>query len=147
MLRVIFGDTDKSIYNTSVYFNNSYEEEWFDDELVKGIVRDVDRSEVISSHCIMSPVLGQIPPVTLSGGTKTLILILNERDKIFNASQCGDNCAKWILRIAKEHDITINLRHIMDFGDEPFALFIENTKQTVHTMKELIPIAHSLLKQ
>ena len=30
---------------------------------------------------------------------KTLLLILNEPDKIFNASTCGDNCAKWILEI------------------------------------------------
>ncbi|MCM1132266.1 MAG: DUF4869 domain-containing protein [Ruminococcus flavefaciens] len=147
MLKVIFGDTDKSIYNTSVYFNNSYEEDWFTDELVKQIVKDVDKSEIISTNCILSPVLGQIPPITLSGGTKTLILILKEQNKVFNASQCGDNCAKWILQISKTYDITINLRHIMDFGCEPFDLFIENTNQKVHTMKELIPIAHELLKK
>ncbi len=147
MLKVIFGDIDNAIYSTSVYFNNSYEEEWLENDLVRLIIKDVDKSEVLSKNCISSPVLGQITPIALSGGTKTLILILNERDKIFNASQCGDNCAKWILQIAKEYDITINLRHIMEFGDEPFKLFIENTGQTVNTMKELIPIAHKLLRK
>ena len=52
-------------------------------------------SEVLSDECINSPVLGQIPPERLSGGVKTLLLILNEPDRIFNASTCGDNCAKW----------------------------------------------------
>ena len=147
MLRVYFGDMENSIYNTSMYFSNSYEEEWFDDKLVKDMVLDVDKSEVKGPNCIQSPVLGQIPPITLSGGVKTLILILKEQDKVFNASQCGDNCAKWILKIAEEStkDIRINLRHIMDFGDEPFEMFIENTNQIVHSMKELIPIAHELL--
>ena len=38
--------------------------------------------------------------------------------KIFNASACGDNCAKWILRIAGKKNLTINLHHIMDFGKD-----------------------------
>ena len=45
--------------------------------------------------------LGQIPPERLSGGVKTLLLILNEPDRIFNASTCGDNCAKWIVEIGR----------------------------------------------
>lgn len=60
---------------------------------------------------------------------------------MFNASTCGDNCAKWILKLAEERDITINLRHIMDFGNEDFLVHILNTNQIVHNMKELVPIA------
>ena len=44
------------------------------------------------------------------GGVKTLILMKNMPQKVFNASTCGDNCAKWILNIAQNQDITINLR-------------------------------------
>lgn len=94
---------------------------------------------------INSPILGVITPTKLSGGTKTLILIDNETDKIFNASTCGDNCAKWLLEMGREKDITINLRHIMDFGKDSFELLVLNTNQTVNTMKELIPIAHGLI--
>ena len=79
----------------------------------KTIMKDVDDSDVLSGECIKSPVLGQIPPERLSGGVKTLLLMLNEPDKIFNASTCGDNCAKWILEIGKQKDLTINLRHMM----------------------------------
>lgn len=41
----------------------------------------------------------------------------------------------------RERDITINLRHIMDFGNTEFSARILNTEQMVHSMKELVPIA------
>ena len=58
--------------------------------------------------------LGVISPTSLSGGVKTLILIDNIPEMVFNASNCGDNCAAWLLKLGKEKDVTINLRHIMD---------------------------------
>ena len=75
-------------------------------------------------------------------------LMLNEPDKIFNASTCGDNCAKWILEIGKQKDLTINLRHMMGFGkDTEFEIRIQNGGEVVHSMKELIPIANRYLKE
>lgn len=118
MLSIIYGDMQNSIHNTNVYFKNTYEPEWFESDLAKKIVKDIDNSDVLSGECINSPVLGQIPPERLSGGVKTLLLMLNEPDKIFNASTCGDNCAKWILEIGKQKDLTINLRHMMGFGKD-----------------------------
>lgn len=148
MLTIIYGDAENSIYNTSVYFKNSYESEWLETDLAKEMIKDVDDSEVLSGECINSPVLGQIPPERLSGGVKTLLLILNEPEKVFNASTCGDNCAKWILEIGKMKDVTINLRHMMSFGpDTEFEIKIENGGEIVHSMKELIPIAHRYLNE
>ena len=148
MLTIIYGDESNCVYNTNVYFKNTYEPEWFETELAKQIVQEVDDSEVLSSECIQSPVLGQIPPERLSGGVKTLLLILNEPEKIFNASTCGDNCAKWILEIGKREDVTINLRHMMDFGkDTVFEIKIKNGGEIVHSMKELIPIASKYLNE
>lgn len=51
--------------------------------------------------------MGKIVPTALSGGVKTLILMKNERSCIFNASTCGDNCAKWILKLSEMDDLTI----------------------------------------
>ncbi len=148
MLTIIYGDEPRSIYNTNVYFKNTYESEWLESELAKKMIQDVDDSEVLSGECIKSPVLGQIPPERLSGGVKTLLLMLNEPDRIFNASTCGDNCAKWILEIAKQKDLTINLRHMMNFGkDTDFEIKIKNGGEVVHSMKELIPIASKYLNQ
>ena len=70
------------------------------------MIRDVDHSEVLDSGVIDSPLLGKIPPTKLSGGVKTLILVRFEPEKVFNASTCGDNCAKWLLKIAEKEDRT-----------------------------------------
>ena len=82
--------------------------------------------------------LGKIPPIGLSGGVKTLILVKFEPEKVFNVSTCGDNCAKWLLKIAEQEDRTVNLRHLMDFGKKPFTIKVLNTNQIVHSMEELI---------
>ena len=148
MLTIIYGDAENSIYNTSVQFKNTYEPEWIESELAKKMIKDVDDSDVLSGECINSPVLGQIPPERLSGGVKTLLLMLNEPDKIFNASTCGDNCAKWILEIGKQKDLTINLRHMMSFGHETeFEIKIANGGEIVHSMRELIPVASKYLNE
>ena len=141
MLNVFFGNMPEAVYNTAVFFKNDYEDEWITDPFVIEMIRDVDHSEVIDNGVIDSPVLGKIPPLGLSGGVKTLILVLFEPGKVFKASTCGDNCAKWLLRIAASEDRTVNLRHIMDFGDEPFEIRIRNTGDVVHSMKELVDIA------
>lgn len=141
MLNVFYGNMPEAIYNTSVYFKNAYEDDWITDPIARQMILDVDKSTVLDSAVIDSPVMGKIAPTALSGGVKTLILIKNEPSKIFNASTCGDNCAKWILKLAETEDLTINLRHLMDFGDGTFDICIMNTNQIVHSMKELVPIA------
>lgn len=145
MLNIYFGDMKEAVYNTSVYFKNSFEDSWIITDFAKEVIQDVDKSTVIDSGLIDSPVMGKIPPTSLSGGTKTLLLIANDSNRIFNASTCGDNCAKWILKIAESKDITINLRHIMNFGSGDFNIHVLNTNQTVHNMKELVPIAGLLV--
>ena len=57
--------------------------------------------------------LGPISPRELSGGVKTLLLLaFDNSGKIFNATACGDNCAKWILEIAENKDLTISLHQV-----------------------------------
>lgn len=141
MLKIIFGNCEDAIYNTSVYFKNTYQDEWITDDLSVEMIKDVDKSDVIGPRLIESPVLGAISPKELSGGVKTLILINKDRNKIFNASTCGDNCAKWLLKIGETDDVIINLRHLMDFGNDEFEIEIMNTHQIVRNMKELINIA------
>lgn len=141
MLKVWYGDIEDVIYNTSVYFKFNYEPEWLNDPDVISMINDVDHSTVLGSGAIDSPVLGIIAPTTLSGGVKTLILIDKVPGKIFNASNCGDNCAEWLLRIGAKKDVIVNLRHIMDFGDGEFEILIMNTNTLVHNMDELLAVA------
>lgn len=142
MLSIFFGKMDEAVYYPPVYFDNTYEDEWITEKLSVEMIKDVDKSVVVSERLIDSPVLGPISTKELSGGVKTLILMaFDNSGRIFNASACGDNCARWILKIAEQKDLTINLRHIMDFRDEEFEAKILNTGEIVHNMREFVNIA------
>lgn len=119
MLNIRFGAVDDTITYVDGFFDSDYEDEWLEDPLVQEMILDIDKSKVISPDCITSPVFGQIPPTRLSGGVKALILMLKTDEEIW-ATACGDNCAKWITRIAQLKDLTICLEHFMDFGDNHF---------------------------
>ena len=141
MLNIYYGNMPEAIFNTAVYFKNVYEDEWITDPVAREMILDVDKSIVLDNALIDSPVMCNIAPTELSGGVKTLILMKNESSKVFNASTCGDNCAQWILKLANMDELTINLRHLMNFGNGTFDIRIMNTNQVVHSMKELVPIA------
>ena len=138
MLNIYFGNMTDAIYNTEVYFQNVYDDEWITDDFAREVIKKVDKSEVLDSQAIKSPVLGIIAPERLSGGTKTLLLMKNMPQMVFNASTCGDNCARFILKLAKDNDITINLRHIMNFGKTKFTAKILNDGAVVSGMEELL---------
>ncbi|MBR3023197.1 MAG: DUF4869 domain-containing protein [Oscillospiraceae bacterium] len=137
MLKIFFGEMENAVYNTSLYFKNRFNPRWMEDERTVKMIKDVDKSEVLGNGAVSSPVMGIIAPVSLSGGVKTLILIDQINDKVFNASNCGDNCARWLLEMGREKDVVINLRHLMDFGDGQFDVEIMNTGETVHNMYDL----------
>lgn len=135
----------EAMYNAEEYFNVVYEDEWITDNFVKEMIKDVDRCDVISSHLIESPVLGAISPRDLSGGVKTLILMLYDNDTIHNASSCGDNCAKWILEIAKRKDLTINLLHIMNFDENmDFEAILLNNNKKITSVREYYDVITDL---
>ncbi len=154
MLYIYYGDIDseKYIYNPDSFFNNTYEDEWIINPLSVEMIRDVDGSTVIGPRVIDSPYLGAIPTERLSGGVKTLILMSQDQEHIFNASACGDNCAKWILHIARlldaeGKDLHIRLGYLMDFGEEAFSINIENLDCIVQDREELVEtvLEHELL--
>lgn len=138
MLNVYFGDLPDAIYDTDTYFNFTYDDDWLLSDFAREVIRKVDKSEVLDRGAVQSPVFGIIPPERLSGGTKTLLLIWNCPDIVCNASTCGDNCAPFILKMARKKDITINLRHIMNFGREAFTAHILNDDTDVSGMEEFL---------
>ena len=115
------------------------------------MVKDVDRSDLIGPNLVISPVLGSIPITRLSGGVKTLIQVDHDPHHVYNASACGDNCAKWLLRIGEDKDVLVRLGHMMHFErnaqmqagpDEksdrkPLTIRIANTGEIVHSQAEL----------
>ena len=105
MLNIYFGDMPEAVYNTSVYFNYTYEDEWLTSDFAKEVIKKIDKSDVKGPH--------------------------------------ADNCAPFILKLAKKKNLTINLRHLMDFGKKKFPVDVKvlNTGDVVHSMEELMPIA------
>lgn len=145
MLKIYFGDHENEIYNPPAYFLNQYEEEWITRDLSKEMILDVDKSTVLAPRIIDSPVLGAITPRELSGGVKTLILMAyDDSGKVFNASACGDNCAKWIQKISRDRDLTVSLHHIMHFEDD-FEAEILNDASTVRSVREYVLKAVTLI--
>ena len=149
MLNIWFGnvlkDNPNYIYNTSDYFNFNYEEDWITSDFGRSIIKDIDKSEVLGGKVIDSPVLGAIPPEKIAGGTKAVLLMkFDDTGMIFNASTCGDNCAKWIQKIAEEKDLTIRLGHFMRFN-EPIHVRVMNTGEIINDYIQLMLISHDLI--
>ena len=57
MLKIFFGDMPEAIYNTEVYFKNVYDDSWITDDFAREVIKKVDKSEVLDSQAIKSPVL------------------------------------------------------------------------------------------
>lgn len=147
MLNIYFGDKEgsKYIYNPDSYFDHWYDPNWLVKDLSKEIIKDIDKSEVIGPNLIQSPVFGAMSPDRLSGGTKTLILIDNDDEHIFNATHCGNNCAPYLLKIAENKDVTVTLEYIMDFGTD-FEIKILNTGNVVNNFDDYFREARIALR-
>lgn len=137
MLSIRWGTTEDTIELVDSVFDNNYEEEWLADLLVQEMVLDVDKSKVLSPHCIESPVLGQIPPSELSGGVKALILALKTDWEIW-ATACGNNCAKWFLKIGEYKDLTISIEHYFKFPVTRFDFIDAITGELYHNYMDFI---------
>ena len=83
MLKILFGGAAGAVYHPPTYFDNRYEDDWITDPLSVEMIKDIDKSEVISAHLIQSPVLGAIPVRDISGGVKTLILMAFDKSGTF----------------------------------------------------------------
>ena len=144
MLSIFFGYDKDAILSVDTYFNNIYDEDWFDDPFVRNMIRIVDQSEVQDRQCILSSVLGQIPPERLSGGVKALILMYEEDDFYTDLIVCGRNCEKFILDIAEKKDIRCSLSgydiSFENLGDtaHPTPVRCENDDSMLKTHEEFV---------
>ena len=147
MLRVYFGSCENEIYNTEMFYENQYDKNWVMDEFAQRVIKDIDDSEVIGPDVIRNDIFGTFGSNELSAGVKTLLLIRNMPGRIFNISNCGDNCARYILELAKERDIKVTLHHVMDFG-EAFELKVinERRRKIITDQREYLMLAHHYLR-
>jgi hypothetical protein len=145
MLKIYFGEMEEICYGP-LWFKYSFDLEWFQDSFVQQMIQEVDHSTYVTGGVIDSPVLGPIPPEKLSGGVQTLIMIYELPDKVFDATSCGPNCAKWLFEIGKKKDVTVNLRYLMPVDElEPFEIEILNDHTVVRTTEEYMMSAFAYL--
>ena len=55
MLRIYLGNMDEAIYHPPTYFDNRYEDQWITEPLSVAMIKDVDKSDVVSARLIDSP--------------------------------------------------------------------------------------------
>jgi hypothetical protein len=61
---------------------------------------------------------------------------------MFNATSCGEDCAKWLLEIGRQEDISVNLRYYMPFDDcEDFEVGIINEDKKIDNTHDYLHIA------
>lgn len=136
MLTIHFGEDIEAEYGPS-WFKYNYDPEWLKDSFVQEMIKDVDNSEYVDGLVINSPILGPIPPERLSGGLKTLIMIYEKPELIFDATSCGENCAKWLLEIGKKKDVKVKLEYFMTFDKSAdLEILIENEGRIVRDIND-----------
>ena len=52
MLNIFFGDMENVIFNTSVFFDNTYQDSWFQDDFTKRVIKDIDKGEILGPNCV-----------------------------------------------------------------------------------------------
>lgn len=135
MIYITTTESDNLIKEVNGYFNSHKKRDWFNSELVKKIIKDIDNTVAVKDEYMESSTFGGMSPDRLSGGCKVVILMYIQ-DRPVYATKCGDNCSKSILEVAKVKDITIYLKHcLLGWGDNCDITFLESGK-VVHNDSE-----------
>lgn len=112
MLNLIFSrykaDDNALVYDDSrILFTQRKRAEWFQDQYVQRIIKEVDGATVVDGLVLKSRYGQIIPPEYLSTGSQTAICVYEFPDYIFNATQMGDNALYFALKLAVNRNITL----------------------------------------
>ncbi len=125
------------IDNPRAWFDNQGGRHYITGDFEKQVIKDIDNSVVVSENVLENPIFGGISSQKISGISKTVILVKNQPQYIFNGSHMGDKAAKWLLKIGKMQDVTIRLGYLMKF-EEPFEIRIVNSDKIVTNWKDYL---------
>lgn len=135
MVHISFKLTDEAVYYIDEQFHVDYEKTWVLDPLAREIAENVDKVKFNAGISYTTSFGRRYSPSQLSVGVKTLLLLLFKPEYQYCVTNCGDNCAKWILEIGRKHDINIVLTRIMNFG-ENFTVLVNGIE--INSMPQLI---------
>ncbi|MDR1644157.1 MAG: DUF4869 domain-containing protein [Clostridiales bacterium] len=150
MLNIWLGNCDISVYDMDVAFEYYQEDGWFTDPYVIGMVKDVDKTELISHRLAYDYMGDPMNPRELSGGVKALILLYMIDNIIIDGNMMGNNCARWILDIGKRRDCYITLCYFLNFeegikSDDDFECRLLNVDKVIKSFDEYDTLFGKLL--
>lgn len=127
MLSIYWGVTDDCCYYIDDEYQEAVELEWlFNDPLVQNIIADIDNCSFNGVGCVDldNPAIN-FSIYELSTGSKGLILLVKDNyDSIrIWGTAFGDNCSKWLLKIAEDRDIILELEYFLQFPKDDFKAY------------------------
>ncbi len=151
MLHIHFRTTEKTIEDIDRYFPLNFKSEWLENEFVREMIKDISTVDFINEKMIDTLIEEEICTDELPRQIKVLLCLLFKPENEYYGTYCGDECGRWILEIAKKHDITLAFDHILRFKCPEEAnvtslnIHILNNGKMVDTMAEFVTEAVNCL--
>lgn len=137
-LKIRFGHFDDDIHDPDELFKLFDYKEWFRDPFVIEMVETIDKCKFNGTS--FTGDFGVFGFEELSSGSKALVLMYKHPEFVYDATRCGNNCAKWIVEVAKRVDLTISLRYDMRFHEDGANFlgdfYCINTEEMLHGDKD-----------
>lgn len=137
---------ERYVFNPEAWFDDCFGEEYIEGEMERQMIMDIDKCEVVSKQLVIHPLLGSMSPFDMSGTVKTLIMVKNDPEHIFNGSFMGDLAVPWLIEIGKQYDRTIRFGYLPRFREpyvkEPYEICVDNSGVIVHTWNEIVDGAY-----
>ena len=109
--------------DSPLYFRKA-KPEWLNDGFARRAINAIDKAKVLNGFALENRYGYGMSSEQISTGTKTLLLIKNQLQFIYYASNMGGNCVPFLMELVKEReaagmgDITLLLEHFMDIPYE-----------------------------
>lgn len=122
------------------YFNAYYTAEWMDSDIVRTMINEIDNATLVNKDTVACNQYGDSYGVhKLSGGTRTLITMLNNPDippmggrerYHYSSAAFGGNCIPHFLTIIKKLgdegiDIHMNVNNVIQLPIEEYGLTVK----------------------
>lgn len=123
-------EEEKIVYNVPPVFGVLKTREWFNDPLIKRVIKEVDRKDCDDGDTVdLLASRYKMTPDNLCGGTKALCLI-KFTPVVLTLTLMGENCYKYLFEMARNEDRRIAMTSFCMFTDEDLGdtkIYFENT--------------------
>lgn len=149
MLKVFFGKPGKE----TVYFPDDWFEfrgyKFLGTDFSRNLIKDIDKCEYISDKVVSSSVMGIIPSLWLSTGSK-MVMMSKYTEYPIIATWIGNNTVKYLREISKEKDITVIAGYLFGLfknDKSDLDVLVLNTGKVTKTAKEFSREAFELIEE